>query len=57
MPDKLLCALSEFIAAYLRGYIDGGTCFHLNRITITGTCRELASDIVCLFSLFGMRGK
>ncbi|EGU3669074.1 hypothetical protein ABVJ26_004502 [Salmonella enterica] len=57
MPDKLLCALSEFIAAYLRGYIDGGTCFHLNRITITGTCRELASDVVCLFSLFGMRGK
>ncbi|HFD8837351.1 TPA: LAGLIDADG family homing endonuclease [Salmonella enterica] len=57
VPDKLLCAPSEFIAAYLRGYFDGGTRFHLNRITATAACRELASDIVCLLSLFGIRGK
>ncbi|EEH5174622.1 hypothetical protein GWU81_24660, partial [Salmonella enterica] len=39
------------------GYFDGGTRFHLNRITATAACRELASDIVCLLSLFGIRGK
>lgn len=57
VPDKLLCAPAEFIAAYLRGYFDGGTRFHLNRITATAACRELASDIVCLLSLFEIRGK
>ncbi|MKU04679.1 hypothetical protein DVF89_25230 [Salmonella enterica subsp. enterica] len=57
VPDKLLCAPTEFIAAYLRGYFDGGTRFHLNRITATAACRELASDIVCLLSLFGIRGQ
>lgn len=57
VPDKLLRAPAEFIAAYLRGYFDGGTRFHLNRITATAACRELASDIVCLLSLFGIRGQ
>lgn len=57
VPEKLLCAPAEFIAAYLRGYFDGGTRFHLNRITATAACRELASDIVCLLSLFGIRGE
>ncbi|EAX4622239.1 hypothetical protein S886_24465 [Salmonella enterica subsp. arizonae] len=57
VPDKLLCAPAEFIAAYLRGYFDGGTRFHLNRITATAACRGLASDIVCLLSLFGIRGQ
>ncbi|EDM3692349.1 hypothetical protein CSM81_22835 [Salmonella enterica subsp. enterica serovar Infantis] len=57
VPEKLLCASEEFIAAYLRGYFDGGTRYHLNRITAAAACRELASDIVCLLSLFGIKGK
>ncbi|ENE8569032.1 hypothetical protein ABN789_004992 [Salmonella enterica] len=57
VPEKLLCASGEFIAAYLRGYFDGGTRYHLNRITATAACRELASDIVCLLSLFGIKGR
>ncbi|HIB1683878.1 TPA: LAGLIDADG family homing endonuclease [Salmonella enterica subsp. enterica serovar Muenchen] len=57
VPEKLLCAPAEFIAAYLRGYFDGGTRFHLNRITATAACRELASDIVYLLSLFGINGQ
>ncbi|OQM39919.1 LAGLIDADG family homing endonuclease [Citrobacter braakii] len=57
VPEKLLCARAEFIAAYLRGYFDGGTRFHLNRITATVACRELASDIVYLLSLFGITGQ
>lgn len=57
VPDKLLCAPAEFMAAYLRGYFDGGTRFHLNRITATVACRELASDIVYSLSLFGISGK
>lgn len=57
VPEKLLCAPAEFIAAYLRGYFDGGTRFHLNRITATVACRELASDIVYLLSLFGITGQ
>lgn len=57
VPEKLLCAPAEFMAAYLRGYFDGGTRFHLNRITATAACRELASDIVYSLSLFGIRGK
>ncbi|EEB3144206.1 hypothetical protein K9909_003091 [Salmonella enterica subsp. enterica serovar Newport] len=57
VPEKLLCAPAEFIAAYLRGYFDGGTRFHLNRITATAACRELASDIVYLLSLFGITGQ
>lgn len=57
VPEKLLCAPAEFIAAYLRGYFDGGTRFHLNHITATAACRELASDIVYLLSLFGITGK
>ncbi|ECO8340482.1 hypothetical protein FXQ87_27700, partial [Salmonella enterica] len=56
-PDKLLCAPADFISSYLRGYFDGGTRFHLNRITATAACRELASDIVFLLSLFGIRGE
>lgn len=57
VPEKLLCAPADFIAAYLRGYFDGGTRFHLNRITATAACRELASDIVYLLSLFGINGQ
>lgn len=57
VPEKLLCAPAEFMAAYLRGYFDGGTRFHLNRITATAACRELASDIVYSLSLFGISGK
>ncbi|EJZ6323034.1 hypothetical protein OII99_005700, partial [Salmonella enterica] len=57
VPDKLLCAPADFISSYLRGYFDGGTRFHLNRITATAACRELASDIVFLLSLFGIRGE
>ncbi|HAT1681624.1 TPA: hypothetical protein I8Y21_002288 [Klebsiella oxytoca] len=57
VPDKLLCAPAAFIAAYLRGFFDGGTRFHLNRITATAACRELASDIVYLLSLFGINGR
>ncbi|EDJ2556887.1 hypothetical protein CE665_21385 [Salmonella enterica subsp. enterica serovar Poona] len=57
VPEKLLCAPTEFVAAYLRGYFDGGTRFHLNQITATAACRELASDIVYLLSLFGITGQ
>ncbi|EBY2753560.1 hypothetical protein DVF53_23530 [Salmonella enterica subsp. enterica serovar Kottbus] len=57
VPEKLLQAPEAFIAAYLRGYFDGGVRFHLNRITATVACRELASDIVYLLSLFGINGK
>ncbi|EDW0933259.1 hypothetical protein GS71_004795 [Salmonella enterica subsp. enterica serovar Gaminara] len=52
IPKKILYAPKEYVAAYLRGYFDGGTRFHLNRITATAACRELASDIVYLLNLF-----
>ncbi|ENU2134250.1 LAGLIDADG family homing endonuclease [Salmonella enterica] len=52
VPKKILYAPKEYVAAYLRGYFDGGTRFHLNRITATAACRELASDIVYLLNLF-----
>ncbi|EHJ3658871.1 hypothetical protein J9T75_004134 [Salmonella enterica] len=57
VPEKLLRAPEEFISAYLRGYFDGGTRFHLNRISATAVCREFASDIVYLLSLFGINGE
>ncbi|HDP0317318.1 TPA: hypothetical protein P5S08_002447 [Salmonella enterica subsp. enterica serovar Concord] len=57
VPEKLLQAPEAFVAAYLRGYFDGGVRFHLNRITATVACRELASDVVYLLSLFGIKGK
>ncbi|EBN4581211.1 hypothetical protein DSP73_21140 [Salmonella enterica] len=57
VPRKILCAPEAFVAAYLRGYFDGGTRFHLNRITATVACREQASDLVYLLSLFGITGK
>ncbi|EBF9198820.1 hypothetical protein RD279_003560 [Salmonella enterica] len=52
IPKKILYAPKEYVSAYLRGYFDGGTRFHLNRITATAACRELASDIVYLLNLF-----
>ncbi|EKC2495811.1 hypothetical protein OOO55_004998 [Salmonella enterica] len=57
VPEKILCAPKEYIAAYLRGYFDGGTRFHLNRITATAACRELASDLVYLLNLFEIKGE
>lgn len=57
VPEKLLHAPKEFVVAYLKGYFDGGNRFHLNRISAAAACRELASDIIYLLSLFGIKGK
>ncbi|ECJ2364033.1 TPA: LAGLIDADG family homing endonuclease [Salmonella enterica subsp. enterica serovar Muenchen] len=55
--EKILCAPKEYVSAYLRGYFDGGTRFHLNQITAPAVCRELASDLVCLLNLFEIKGE
>ncbi|EHY9249690.1 hypothetical protein K4955_002013 [Salmonella enterica] len=57
VPEKILTAPKEYVAAYLRGYFDGGTRFHLNRITARVACRELGSDLVYLLNLFEISGK
>ncbi|ECW2471173.1 hypothetical protein EZX71_25145 [Salmonella enterica subsp. enterica serovar Java] len=57
VPEKILGASKEYVAAYLRGYFDGGTRFHLNRVSAPVSCRELASDLVYLLNLFEISGK